>query len=149
MAFRTSLRASRGYIRRAAGCVLFALIAAGGAGAQRPAPVLASELPPDGAQLYRTYCASCHGTHARGDGPAAIAMKVPPPDLTLIASRNHGTFPTERVRQMIEGKGPAAHGERTMPVWGDVFARKVSGVPSDALVQALVRYLDSLQQRRG
>jgi len=132
----------------AAGGVFGAVIATGGASG-RQSRLLAGELPPDGAQLYSTYCASCHGAHAAGDGPAAIAMKVAPPDLTLIASRNHGVFPTERVRQIVQGKGPAAHGERTMPVWGDVFARRVTGSPSAALVDALVRHLDALQQRRG
>jgi mono/diheme cytochrome c family protein len=129
--------------------VMFAAIVVAAGGAGQPSRVLAGELPPDGAQLYRTYCASCHGNRATGDGPAAIAMKVPPPDLTLIASRNRGVFPAERVRQIIQGRGPAAHGERTMPVWGDVFARKVTAAPPAALVDALVRYLDGLQQRRG
>ena len=128
---------------------LFAAIVWTGVTGEAQSSVFARELPPDGAPLYRTYCASCHGTHARGDGPVAIAMKVPPPDLTLISSRNQGMFPAERVRQIIQGKGPAAHGERTMPVWGDVFARRVTGPPTDALIDALVRYLDSLQQRRG
>jgi hypothetical protein len=74
-------------------------------------------------------------------------MKVTPPDLTRIAARNNGVFPAERVRQIILGKGPAAHGERNMPVWGDVFARKIAGPTPDALVDALVRHLDGLQQR--
>jgi len=124
-------------------------VAGTGAAGGRPSGPPPLETGPDGAQLFRTYCASCHGPRATGDGPAAIAMKKPPPDLTLIASRNHGVFPAERVRQIVQGKGPAAHGERTMPVWGDVFARKVSGPPSDTLVDALVRYLDALQMRTG
>jgi mono/diheme cytochrome c family protein len=109
----------------------------------------AAEAPPDGAQLFRTYCAACHGVNATGNGAAAIAMKVPPPDLTRIAARNHGVFPAERVRQIILGRGPAAHGERSMPVWGDVFARRVSGPTPAALVDALVRHLDAIQQRSG
>jgi mono/diheme cytochrome c family protein len=129
--------------------VVFAAVAGTGVGGGRPSHLLARELPPDGAQLYRTYCASCHGDRAKGDGPVALTMKVPPPDLTLIASRNHGAFPAERARQIIQGKGPAAHGERNMPVWGDVFARKVTGPPTNALIDALVRYLDGVQQRAG
>jgi mono/diheme cytochrome c family protein len=132
-----------------AACVVFVAVAGTGVVGGRPSHLAALEAPPDGAGLFRTYCASCHGARAAGDGPAAIAMKKPPPDLTLIAWRNHGTFPSERVRQIIQGKGPAAHGERSMPVWGDVFARKVAGPSSDALIDALVRYLDGLQQRAG
>lgn len=35
-----------------------------------------------GAFLYRKYCAGCHGAGGRGDGPAAAALAVRPPDLT-------------------------------------------------------------------
>jgi len=105
--------------------------------------------PGDGAQVFRTYCAPCHGATAKGNGPAALAMKVPPPDLTLIAKRNNGKFPAERVRQIIEGKGVAAHGDRTMPVWGDVFARKIGGRDPHVVVGELVRYLDTIQERTG
>ena len=103
--------------------------------------------PPDGAQAFRTYCASCHGLTGTGGGPAAVAMKVTPPDLTRIAARNNGVFPSERVKQIVLGRGPAAHGERNMPVWGDVFARRLSTVDPAELVDALVRYLDGLQRR--
>lgn len=102
----------------------------------------------DGGSLYRTYCAACHGTTGTGGGTAAVAMKVSPPDLTRLAVRNNGRFPSERVRQIIQGKGPAAHGERNMPVWGDVFARKEADHDPATLVDALVRYLDALQERR-
>ena len=113
------------------------------------APPQGTAAPPDGSQTFRTYCAACHGTSARGDGPVAAALKVPPPDLTRIAKRNHGMFPAEQVRQIIEGKGPAAHGDRTMPVWGDVFARKVGGRDPHVLLGSLVHYLDQIQEREG
>jgi hypothetical protein len=74
-------------------------------------------------------------------------MKVTPPDLTGIAARNKGVFPSERVSQIVLGRGPAAHGDRNMPVWGDVFARRVSNVDPKAIMDALVRYLDGLQRR--
>jgi mono/diheme cytochrome c family protein len=127
----------------------FVLLAAAAAAAsgqlprQRSSPAAAA----DGARVFRTYCAACHGATATGAGPAAIAMKVTPPNLTRIAARNNGMFPAERVRQIIQGRGPAAHGERNMPVWGDVFARKEPGTTPAALIDALVRYLDALQER--
>jgi mono/diheme cytochrome c family protein len=102
---------------------------------------------PDGAALFRTYCACCHGTDAIRSGPAATAMKVVPADLTRIALHNHGMLPAERVRQIIQGKGPAAHGDRNMPVWGDIFKRRIGPEEPHVLVDALVRYLDGVQER--
>jgi len=112
-------------------------------------PQATDTLAPDAARLYATYCAACHGANAKRNGPAAIAMKVMPPDLTRIAARNGGRFPAERVRQIVLGRGPAAHGDRSMPVWGDVFARKEAGSDPRTLVDALVQYLDGLQERRS
>ena len=43
---------------------------------------------------FETHCASCHGTDAKGKGPFVSNLKVAPPDLTLLAKRNAGGFPT-------------------------------------------------------
>src|SRR6187551_294226 len=37
-----------------------------------------------GAELFDRFCASCHGSAARGDGPVAASLNVAVPDLTLI-----------------------------------------------------------------
>src|SRR5690349_14892279 len=68
--------------------------------------------PFEGAKIYQYYCATCHGVDARGHGPAAVALKNPVPDLTVIARRSDGKFPYQQVRETIEGKqpGPIAHG---------------------------------------
>ena len=77
----------------------------------------------EGAQIFRDYCAACHGTDGKGDGPAAPALRHAPPDLTLLAHRNGGKFPRDRVKAIIAGQeqSVAAHGSREMPVWGPVF----------------------------
>ena len=36
----------------------------------------------EGAALFPSHCASCHGAEGRGEGPAAKGLKVPPADLT-------------------------------------------------------------------
>jgi mono/diheme cytochrome c family protein len=36
----------------------------------------------DGAGLYPSHCAGCHGAGGRGDGPGAAGLAVPPADLT-------------------------------------------------------------------
>jgi len=104
-----------------------------------------------GGEIYRTYCASCHGTSARGDGPLASAMSKKPADLTEIAKRNGGVYPSELVFKTIDGKQPVrGHGGPDMPVWGDAFskARDVGDAERvKAVIQSLVDYLGSIQLR--
>jgi mono/diheme cytochrome c family protein len=79
----------------------------------------------DGPALYTAYCAVCHGTDARGGGPMATSLKVPPSDLTRIAARNGGVFPQAIVEKIISGEEqvPGGHGTRAMPVWGPIFSQ--------------------------
>jgi mono/diheme cytochrome c family protein len=75
-----------------------------------------------GKKVYSEYCASCHGISGRGDGPAASALKIPPADLTALASHNKGVFPSLKVMQAIKaGPRVPAHGSEIMPVWGPTF----------------------------
>ena len=120
------------------------------AGADPPGydPVLA-EL---GAPLFERYCTSCHGLAGRGDGPAAASLRPRPADLTAIAKRRGGGFPTGEVAQFIDGRfALPAHGSREMPVWGERFGSDVpdSGVGESIArgnIASLVEYLKSIQQ---
>ena len=103
--------------------------------------------PMSGAQLFRTHCASCHGENAKGAGPLGAQLRNAAPDLTTFSARNGGTFPAERVRQMIEGRGPAAHGDRSMPIWGDVFSRQTTDGDAAKRIESIVTFLQSIQQR--
>jgi mono/diheme cytochrome c family protein len=102
-----------------------------------------------GSRLFRTYCASCHGTDARGSGPMADHLRNMPPDLTQFTKRNGGVFPSERVYRIVDGRDVGSHGDREMPVWGDAF--RVPGGPGAAVVKAridaIVRYLAGIQER--
>ena len=103
-----------------------------------------------GNQLFRTYCASCHGTDARGSGPLAEVMRRVPPDLTRFATRNGGVFPSERVRRIVDGREVASHGDRDMPIWGDAFKRTRGGLTEQevrARIDAIVHYLEGIQER--
>lgn len=77
--------------------------------------------PGAGAELYRSYCAACHGPEARGDGAMAGMLTVPPADLTRLAATNGGVFPVFRVVRRIDGRAPLlAHGGE-MPLFGRLF----------------------------
>jgi mono/diheme cytochrome c family protein len=84
-------------------------------------------LPPQterasGKQMYMDYCAPCRGKEGRGDGPTAVALKVPPTDLALLARKNNGKFPWKHVMGVLRfGVHIPAHGTTDMPVWGPVF----------------------------
>lgn len=103
-----------------------------------------------GSRLFRTYCASCHGTAGRGDGPMALQLRRVPPDLTQFTRRNGGVFPSELVYRIVDGREVMSHGDREMPVWGDAF-RMASGGPGPGVVKAridaIVRYLAGIQER--
>lgn len=90
-----------------------------------------------GEELFDRFCASCHGSGARGDGPVARSLNVAVPDLTTIAVR-YGEFPDALIRDVIDGRGidTRTHGTRTMPVWGYEFWVEEGG---DVTAQRIVR----------
>lgn len=72
---------------------------------------------------FHTYCAPCHGRGGLGDGPVALELTKKPSDLTQLAKKAGGEFPTEAVRAMVDGREmPKSHGSREMPVWGNWFS---------------------------
>ena len=80
-----------------------------------------------GKSEFQSSCASCHGTDARGKGPVSGQLKIPPPDLTMLAKNNNGVFPTNAVHETMYGlKTIPAHGTREMPIWGERFNPIVS-----------------------
>jgi hypothetical protein len=111
-------------------------------------PVL-SEL---GAPLYARYCASCHGREGLGDGPVAKVLVTRPADLTAIAARRGGAFPTGEIARFIDGRFDLpAHGSREMPVWGQRFGTDVPEVEigesiARGNIASLVEYLKSIQR---
>jgi mono/diheme cytochrome c family protein len=109
-----------------------------------------STSPASGQEMYTTYCAVCHGKDGKGAGPAAEALKVPPADLTMLASKNGGKYPALKVSAVIRGEEVlAAHGSREMPVWGKLFWSMSEGHNSEVLqrVANLNKYVESMQAK--
>lgn len=105
-----------------------------------------------GVEMYEQLCSSCHGVSARGDGSVSPLIKIGVPDLTRIARRDGGEFPTEDVRRMIDGRWDRrAHGARDMPVWGWQLYNSASENDAverervDSMIDRLVGYLRTLQ----
>jgi mono/diheme cytochrome c family protein len=102
-----------------------------------------------GSATFKAYCAQCHGVNGRGDGPAATALKTPPPDLTTLAKRNSGQFPAGAVKQMINGDTMSpAHGSPEMPMWGPVFRSVENPSVAELRVTNLVKYIEGIQEKK-
>lgn len=98
--------------------------------------------------MYTEYCAVCHGTEGKGDGPAASALKKRPSDLTMLSQANHGSFPDKKVANAIRGDmNVPAHGSKDMPIWGDLF----KSIGNDSSIQLrianLTDYVKTLQAK--
>jgi len=106
--------------------------------------------PVDGKQMFKSYCAPCHGTDGKGAGPVAPGLQKPPADLTEFARTNRGRFPELHVANVLESGVPAPRNHSSqMPVWGPVFVRITHLSPNDKDLRVLnlMRYLESIQAR--
>ena len=111
---------------------------------------ITSTSPASGHEMYKTYCAVCHGTDGKGNGPAVDALKVPPTDLTALAGKNGGKYPGMKVAAVIRGENAlAAHGSKEMPIWGHLFRSMSGGHESEVQqrVSNLNQYIESLQKK--
>src|SRR5579864_9812074 len=99
-----------------------------------------------GQEMFASYCAVCHGANATGNGPATSALKAAPTDLTALANKNGGKYPSMHVSSVLRGEAELpAHGSKDMPVWGPLFRNLAQG--HDAEVQQRIaninQYLES------
>jgi mono/diheme cytochrome c family protein len=101
--------------------------------------------PDSGAEMWKDYCAACHGASGKGDGPAAEVLKSPPPDLTLMAKENNGKFPADHVASALQfGTGGHGHGTSDMPIWGPLLR---SQSLADLRIHNLTEFVESLQEK--
>ena len=110
----------------------------------------AATSPASGKEMFVSYCASCHGKDAKGDGPAANALKQAPADLTSLAKQNGGKYPAEKVTSVLRGQTTLmAHGDQDMPVWGPVFWKMSQGHEEQVQMRIanLNQYIESLQEK--
>jgi mono/diheme cytochrome c family protein len=111
------------------------------------------EEPVDGRTAYMENCAACHGPSGTGDGPAARGLATAPPDLTMLAARNGGVFPTDQVMSTIDGLEREPHFSAAMPEFGAgdlgdtvIVENDGLGTPVPMKLLVLTEYLESIQQ---
>jgi mono/diheme cytochrome c family protein len=103
-----------------------------------------------GQQMYDTYCAVCHAKDGKGNGPAASALKTPPTDLTTLAQKNGGKYPSTHVSATIQGdQAIPAHGSKEMPIWGNLFWHMSKGHNAEVQLRVanLNKYIEQMQAK--
>ncbi len=100
-----------------------------------------------GPALFADNCTFCHGGDGKGGGPLAKALRLAPPDLTTLAARMEGRFPSEHVLYMLRnGGGQKSDGDKAMPVWAEIFAHECGDAYAKQAVLELERHLRTIQQ---
>jgi hypothetical protein len=106
--------------------------------------------PDGGKAFYMRHCSSCHGQEGHGNGPVSRYLNVKVPDLTLLKRKNKGIYPLDKVIWAIDGRRDVrAHGDRQMPVWGEIFTteeRKYPERTSALKAKLIAEYIGMLQQ---
>lgn len=113
----------------------------------------AAAAEPSGHELFLEYCASCHGSDAKGGGPMASELKQAPADLTRLGERFGSPLAKAKLVAVIDGRDMVrSHGSSAMPVWGKRLLRDVppgagTEVHKRGSIQAIVDWLDTVQGR--
>ena len=110
-----------------------------------------------GQASFLVHCASCHGDDAKGDGPMAGELQVPPADLTRLAANNVGQFPFGDVIHIIDGRIPTKGHGGPMPIFGALFSQDFNPDLAPFIGEEIVRgrilaltyYLESIQELDG
>ena len=94
--------------------------------------------PPDGRGLYVRWCAGCHGSTGRGDGPNAAHLPV---RAAVHADTAMGARSDDALYDTIAGGGAIMNRSARMPAFGATL--------SDAQIRALVAYIRTLCRCQG
>jgi mono/diheme cytochrome c family protein len=91
-------------------------------------------------QVFKFYCAQCHGLGGKGDGPNVTKdFPVSPRNFTNAAEMNK--LSDADIKNVVLDGGPAMSKSPMMPPWGKTL--------TEAEVDALVKHLRELCQCKG
>ena len=99
----------------------------------------------NGHEMYGQLCASCHGLGGKGDGPAAPALDISVPDLTLLGSGDRHQLSHAELEGIIAGRSRTVHQNVVgMPLWELEFQYvrpKWNGQPRTAYARSQIHKL--------
>lgn len=98
-------------------------------------PVAAIAADVDVKQVFRFYCAQCHGLEGNGDGPN-VTEDFPVTPRKFNDAAEMSKLSDADIRNVILDGGPAVSKSEMMPPWSETLA--------DAEVDALIIYLREL-----
>ena len=84
-----------------------------------PSQSLAQADPAKGAEVYKSYCATCHGDTGKGDGIAAAALDPKPRDLSNAEYVSGLT--DEHIKKVVTEGGTSVGMSAAMPAWGGII----------------------------
>lgn len=133
-------------------CFCFAILAACTLYAQEKSAIKRVPVQPtdmtSGKEMFKTYCATCHGPGGKGDGPAASALKKAPADLTQLARKHNGKFPDGYVAAKLKNVDEPVHGSKEMPVWGALLPSvSQSEAETQLRINNIVQYIATIQAK--
>jgi mono/diheme cytochrome c family protein len=105
-----------------------------------------------GKKEFFNYCASCHGSNGKGDGPIVHFLKRKPKNLTQLSKDNGNAFPFERIWGVFDGTYVMAeHGSSEMPIWGYKFIQETQkenepSTVAKARALNIILYLQIIQE---
>ncbi len=85
----------------------------------------------------------------QGRGSRSERVDARPTDLTMIARKNNGRFPDEKILAILTGEANVtAHGSKDMPMWGAIF-NNMSSNPGMAQtrIHALLQFVEEMQAK--
>ncbi len=138
-------------------CLIFAILAGSWAavGVADTSTQRAIDENHAGFEVYRVYCAACHGVFADGKGPVAPALTSPPVDLSRLSERYGSPLRSKELAEVIDGRTMArSHGTSDMPVWGERLyegkrnSQKLENVRRGTILR-IIEYLNAIQVRPG
>ena len=90
-----------------------------------------------GAEVYKAYCATCHGDTGKGDGVAAAALDPKPRDLSNAEYVSGLT--DAHIKKIVTEGGPSVGMSATMPAWG--------GIIPEADIDNIIAYVTRVNDR--